>query len=306
VYQVTSPFVDYPSKLLRVMRWYAQSSAALRYGTRKHIPGLAFAHYGRQIGRQLLRNGERIGLTFLLTPVNITRYFEFQFALDCLPDKVGDCLDVSSPRLFSLYLRAHDRLASLRILNPDRRDLEETELIAKQLHLPQIELACEGVDALPGYGRQFDCIWSISVIEHIAGAYDDTHAVKLMFDVLRPGGRLILTVPVDRTHWDETRAQPVYGDAASIETTEEHFFQRFYTAETIQKRLLAPIGRSPTRIAWFGETEPGRFHRYVERWMVEGTAATIDDPREIADFYRSYASWNEMPGVGVCGILLEK
>jgi len=69
------------------------------------IPGLEFAHFGRQIGWKLLYSGQvNMGLTYILAPLITVRYFEFPFALACLPNKLGDCLDVGSPRLFSLYV----------------------------------------------------------------------------------------------------------------------------------------------------------------------------------------------------------
>lgn len=295
----------YPRKLGRFLHWYAQADAALQYGARRQIPGMAFARFGRQIGRRLLPHAPRSALEYRLTPVHITRYFEFQFALECLPPNAGACLDVSSPRLFGLYVAAGRRHASLRIINPDRADLDETRRLVQWLRLPSITLACEAVDAVAQYESQFDTIWSISVVEHIAGAYDDTHAVQLLFAALRPGGRLILTVPVDQRDWEEFRAPDaaLRGEGAPGEA---QFFQRFYTAEAIERRLLAPLGRRPARVAWFGEREAGRFQEYVARWRAEGPAVTVEDPREIADRYRYFDSWAEMPGVGVCALLLEK
>jgi hypothetical protein len=59
-------------------------------------------------------------------------------------------------------------------------------------------------------------------------------------------------------------------------------------------------------IRWFGEKTPGRFHAYIARWLQEGIAATVDGPREIADHYQVFDSWDAMPGVGVAGLLFQK
>lgn len=57
---------------------------------------------------------------------------------------------------------------------------------------------------------------------------------------------------------------------------------------------------------WFGEKTPGHFHAYVARWRRDGLQATVDDPLDVARNYRSYASFADMPGFGVCGLLFVK
>ena len=49
------------------------------------------------------------------------------------------------------------------------------------------------------------------MIEHIAGAIDDSAAMKLMYSRLRPGGRLIVTTMLDHESRDEFRGEDVYG-----------------------------------------------------------------------------------------------
>ena len=72
----------------------------------------------------------------------------------------------------------------------------------KNLHLEALDLRSALSD-----GKTYDCIWSLSVVEHIAGQYDDRYAIQAMYKALEPGGRMILTVPVDRLFWDEYRVQ---------------------------------------------------------------------------------------------------
>ena len=63
--------------------------------------GKAFNYFGRQFGWKLLRKKIRAGYSYLINPVSSFRYFELPFALSVLPENLGRCLDVSSPRLFS-------------------------------------------------------------------------------------------------------------------------------------------------------------------------------------------------------------
>jgi cyclopropane fatty-acyl-phospholipid synthase-like methyltransferase len=150
---------------------------------------------------------------------------------------------------------------------------------------------------------QFDAAWSISVVEHITGTYDDRDTMRWLFRSLRPGGRLIVTVPVDRQAWDEYRDQVYYGQAGESSSIERHFFQRFYDSASIQERLIAPIGQAPARIEWYGERVAGHFHTYIKRWQQEGFAVIANDASEFARSYKLYDRWDDMPGFGVCGLL---
>ncbi len=129
--------------------------------------------------------------------------------------------------------------------------------------------------------------------------------VRWMFDALKPGGHLILTVPVDRRYWIEYREIDHYGTQAPMQDG-NYFFQRFYDERALCGRLIESIGHAPVLTRWFGEKTPGRFHAYIAQWMREGIAATVDSPREIADHYQHFDSWQAMPGVGVAGLLFEK
>lgn len=292
--------------LLSRLRLYFRSYAAFRYAIKCAGPGLEFGRFGKKLGWQLFLQGVRSGLNYIVTPVDLVRYFEFPFAFACLLKPPGQCLDVSSPRLFSLYVARQFPSARLHLLNPDAQDLSETAEIARRLKIRNIHPTLAAVDRLPYLQKKYDCIWSISVVEHISGRYEDSDAVQVMYDALTTGGRLILTVPVDRTFWDEYRAEGYYGIAAHHVKNGNYFFQHFYDKSAIWDRLLAPIGKEPQIVRWFGETSPGRFMEYTERWIREGNACTVDSPKEIVDHYREFATYEEMPGIGVCGLLIEK
>jgi SAM-dependent methyltransferase len=291
--------------MIHWLRLYGRALAATRYASKEQVPGLEFASFGRRMGWRLIGRMPRLGARYLLTPVDIVRYFEFGFAADCLPASPGGCLDVSSPRLFSFYVAATRPSAHITVLNPDADDLAETRSAAKELDLITLETRPGGTDALKTCSGAYDTAWSLSVVEHIAGAYDDREAVRWMFDALKPGGLLILTVPVDRRFWIEYRDIDHYGTQAPLENG-KYFFQRFYDAQALHSRLIESIGHDPVTTRWFGEKTPGRFHAYVARWLQEGIAATVDGPREIADHYQLFDSWEAMPGVGVAGLLFQK
>jgi SAM-dependent methyltransferase len=270
---------------------------------------MEFDAYGRQLGWRVLSRGgiamAREAAFLLISPVSITRYFEYPFVFQYLPDRPGVCLDVSSPGLLGLYVADKRLVKSLEIINPDKRDISQTSSIVKLLQLDNVSCTNAAIDAFANRGPSFDCIWSISVIEHISGAYDDSGAMKMMYDLLKPGGRLIVTTPVDRKFYEEYREEDTYR-LDSAKSGGSYFFQRVYDEAALRARLFAPIGVQPAVTRWFGEKAQGQYRKYEKRWVSEGLSCTADDSREICDNYREFRSWDEMPGHGVCGFVVQK
>lgn len=282
----------------------ARSLAAARYAARTGASGIEFAAFGRYLGLRALVAAERGALELLVTPVSIVRYWEFPFVLRHLPQRPGRCLDISSPRLFSFYVASRRRPTSVRMLNPDRQDADVTRRLATRLGMRAIVVQPQPVSAIEGQDELYDSIWSISVIEHIAED-GDTQAMRLMYAALAPGGTLIVTTMVDRHPWDEYRREDVYG-LGIAPNPNGRFFQHWYDESAIASRLLDPLGPIDVHVEWFGERVAGRFAEYVKDWLRRGRDRTVDDAREIADWYAPYDTWDEMPGQGVCGIVLRK
>lgn len=291
---------------ISLLRLYIRARLSAHHAAKRGLIGMEFNQFGHNLGCRLLIRACASGLGYLLNPVSSTRYFEFAFARSCLSGQPERCLDVSSPRLFSLYLADRELVHSILMVNPDIRDLCCTTRIVHRLGIDAIDVECQTVDFLSSQRETYDCIWAISVIEHIAGKYGDTGAVKLMYGALKEGGTLILTVPVDRHFWNEYRDKGYYGTQGKPMEEGKYFFQHFYDKAAIQERLLSPIEQQPRVMRWFGETSPGRFHDYIQRWICEGYNCTVEDAREMVNNYREFASWEKMPGVGVCGLAIKK
>lgn len=297
------PLVWYGKTLVgawRARRAYARARC-------RGLPKNDFYRLGRFLGWKLLSARRAIARQLLWSPVSITRYFEFDFAWRALTQDgfvPSSCLDVSSPFLFSIQVAHCWPEARVKMLNPDARDLQRTRQIRDLLHWDGIELVEAGSDFLDGESAgAYDAAWSISVVEHIAGEQgDDRDAVRRMWNVVRPGGRLIVTVPTDRQAWDEYRETDVYGLQPKSGANASYFFQRFYDEAAIHGRLIQTIGQKPARMEWFGEKMPGHFHAYIARWRREGAPATLNDPLDIAMNYQLYPSFSDMPGAGVCGL----
>lgn len=286
------------------LRQLERAVRARRYGRIHGIPGLEFDAFGRRAALRLLRAGDRTGWTYLVNPVSIVRYWEFDFVAGELPEQMDRAADIASPRLFSFWVASERPEVTIDLLNPDEADTELSKTMATALKQPRVRPVPRPVDRLEKESG-YDVIWSISVVEHIGGPYDDTDAIGMMIAALRPGGHLLLTVPVDRKHHDEYRAGDPYG--TQHEDHGRFFFQRLYDEGSARSRLTEPF-RSMRLVTqrWFGEREAGHFVRYEREWIEQGLSRTVEDPREIADHYTEYHSWEDMPGMGVCGLHLVK
>lgn len=261
---------------------------------------------GRRIGLRMLARGEAEGWEWLLHPIESVRYVEFAFANDRLSETSGPSLDISSPRLFSLH-RGLGHSGPIEMWNPDADDCVLTRRMVKLLRLPNVTVRVQGVENLrePEMAHRFGTIWSLSVVEHIEGAYSDSDAVRWMYRALRPGGRLVLTVPVDRAHRVQKSVHRQYGTQPPMPDG-GYFFQRFYDEATLRSRLVDSIGAEPIVIKWFGEREAGAFERYRTAWAEQGLRWGVGDVDSTFDIFTEYGSFEKMPGFGICGLVFEK
>ncbi|MGD2184190.1 methyltransferase domain-containing protein [Lusitaniella coriacea] len=287
-------------KLVSLSFWFR-----LRAGVK--LPGLEFDRFGRRIAWSFftLRDWGRF-LSLLTNPVSITRYFEFPFTLNAVSwEKVKNHLDISSPRLFFLYLLDQYPHLKIEILNPDLRDLEETKLYLQTL-LPErnANLVSHDATQLPYPDNHFDVITSISTIEHISDN-GDTLAVRELWRVLKPGGKLILTLPCKKKYDEEWRDTDTY-KLGSVEKGGKYFFQRFYDTRALQERIFKPLDTTLLSLEVFGENKAGSFDEYIQRWLAFGIDETIKDPYYIARDYRFFESIEMLIDVGVCGLILQK
>ena len=162
---------------LRAPALMVRSYRSWRDGRKARIPGLEFDRFGRRLGIRLALSGHiDLGASYWLNPVSNVRYFEFPFTAASVPSAARKCADVGSPRLFSLYWSRKHPDASIEMINPDARDLDETRLVAGSggIHLHYVHA---DLRILEGRPATYDAIWAISVIEHVHGAYDDRAAV---------------------------------------------------------------------------------------------------------------------------------
>lgn len=184
---------------------------------------------------RLLRHGlERQALTRLVVPLDPSRYLELPWVLEELAPAAGErVVDLASPKLLAVHLaRRGVRVTTV--------DALESEIQAwRRLAAGERNLSLEVGDgrALAYPDASFDHGYSVSVIEHIEEPGDE-QALAELARVVRPGGRVAITLPYASAYREDWRDRPTYvdhgGEAGS------YFFQRHYDDERLE-RLVAAV-----------------------------------------------------------------
>ncbi len=171
----------------------------------------------------------RVGLARLLVPLDPWRYYELGKAAE--ESFHGHCLDVASPKLLTSLLR-HEGKGDWIGVDLFRREIESWRRVD-----PRLRLEVEDATALSYADASFDHCLSISVVEHIAEE-GDAAAMAEMWRVLEPGGVLVLTTNVCAEPRELWRDDRIWGEASTT-VGGRVFYERHYTPEELERRLLA-------------------------------------------------------------------
>lgn len=264
-------------------------------------PGLRFRFECALLGFRLLFDRKKYILreaicTLLFFPMDSTRYFEFDFMWNGLASvPIGRYLDVSSPRLFPLMLLDKRPEVTAEIINPDREDLFLTEVLVGALELgDRCRLSNCLIESSDFIDESFDVITSISVVEHIPR---DTEAIASMWSLLKPGGRLLLSVPCAAVCSEQYISENFYG-ILEPGTDGYTFWQRFYDEDLLRERIF-PVTGKPHRYKVYGEKTPGSFRRNADRKMADPLYPYWREPYMMGKEYRYFESIRDLPGEGV-------
>lgn len=272
-------------------------------------PGKEYVIFGRRIARQLIAERRhspgliRSSLELLINPVALSRMYEFDFCGRHLPPRIRTALDLSSPRLFSLYQTKQRADLEIFMANPDGEDISGTDSLVTALRVSNVKTGRQSAQELNPHER-YDVAWSISVLEHIAGPTGDTDAIIKLAGAIRPGGRLIITVPVDRVYREDYRRENTYG-LPVVAQNGLFFFERRYDLESLHHRLIYPIGAKSVTLVWAGETERGWWDDYLSAWRKWGAVVRARDEYLCLRRWSWYTGWEHMPGAGICGLVFD-
>jgi SAM-dependent methyltransferase len=277
---------------------YAIAATAIRTpGMRFHREALAVAaRLVAKGGTQLLGQAGRLALY----PMDSTRYFEFDWTWNTLMrlGRVSDYLDISSPRLFPLCYVRRSEIGRAVLVNPDAADLAATEAWVSALGLSgKCRLRRQSVESLDAGDGRFDVITSISVFEHIA---DEQAALMAVRRLLKPGARLLLTLPCAADGYDQYRDFDEYG-LGTPDADGRYFFQRFYDLVSLRERVFVALGE-PRQMVVYGEREPGFFGRNAEAKMRGLPYPFWREGYMMGRHFQTFPSIDALPGEGVVAL----
>lgn len=203
--------------------------------------------------RQLHRHNGKLGLHRVLKSMGYERSAELPYVVGLLQDRLDrplDLLDIGtgdSVLPSFLLARTNWNIWCVDKYSWVRKQSQYASRVAPEkagnLHVVERDF----LDFQPG--SLFDVISCISVIEHFEGDLD-SRAMAKAATLLRPGGLLILTTPVNEGHAKNFfRAGKVYGARSQGGT----FYQRHYDAASLRSRLIAPSGLTEAHRIYFGE-----------------------------------------------------
>ena len=188
------------------------------------------------LGLRALRHGnrEREAIVRVVIPLDPSRYLELPWALEALAAEAGEqVLDLASPKLLAVVLAQR----GVEVTSVDELDVEVERWRRLAGHVPKLELVRADGRALPFGDAEFDHACSVSVLEHIPEPGDEEALRELAWRV-RPGGRIVLTMPYADTAREDWVDEAKYVDHGEGEAG-KHFFQRWYDDAGIERLLDA-------------------------------------------------------------------
>lgn len=197
-------------------------------------------------------------MTRCLIPLDPSRYLEFPDAVRELAPGVGErVLDLASPKLVAVELARR----GAEVTSVDA--LEAEVAVWRSLARARRGLSFEVADGrqLPFPDRSFDHAYSISVLEHVQGT-GDGEVLSELARVVRPRGRVVVTLPYASRYREDWRDAPVYGSPEPVNG--RYFFERWY--DDTRLRELASAAPSLQLVA-------SRISRMAPNWHLLYTRA---------------------------------
>ena len=184
-----------------------------------------------RLGLRHLRT--RHGLIRVLIPLDPSRYLELPAARRELAARPGDrVLDLASPKLLAVALAR----AGVDVMSVDAMAPEIAAWRRLADGIPNVRFEVADGRELPFADESFDHAYSISVLEHIAEPGDE-QALAELARVVRPGGRVFVTLPHAQRYREDWRDAPVYADRGA--SGGRYFFQRWYDPARVDRLVAA-------------------------------------------------------------------
>jgi SAM-dependent methyltransferase len=217
--------------------------------------------------RHLLRRGySREAVVRVVIPLDPSRYLELPWAMQALAPATGSrVLDLGSPKLLAVALAR----GGAHVTTVDEHEGEIASWRALTDREANLELVVADGRALPFADESFDHATSISVLEHVAGDDGDARALAELARCVRPGGRVVLTLPYAAEARTEFRQTPAYADHGVRDEAGRSFFQRWYDAASVERlvRAVPPLELASCTVARMAPNWSAAYNRSFP-WLV--------------------------------------
>jgi len=210
---------------------------------------------GVGVGLRTLRREPMLGLKRLALPVSYWRSAEFAYACRQLRLPPGArVFDLGSPKdLAALLARQRGYEVVATDILPEAIDESRRYALAQGIDgrgPGRVHSELQDGRALTYPDASFDAAFSVSVLEHIPDG-GDSQAIRELLRIVRPGGRVVVTVPFDRSYRETFVDGPVY--ERSPVGSEKVFFERHYDRTALASRLFAPGVAEVVDLGFWGE-----------------------------------------------------
>jgi SAM-dependent methyltransferase len=179
----------------------------------------------------LLRHGYlREAVIRLVVPLDPSRYLELPWARRELAARPGELvLDLASPKLLAVVLARQ----GVEVVSVDQL---ESEIEAWRKLAPEVRFEVADGRSLPFEDASFAHAYSVSVLEHIPEGGDEI-ALRELARVVRPGGRVVVTLPFAAEYREDWRDRDLYAEGE--ERGGRYFFQRWYDEKRLDRLSAA-------------------------------------------------------------------
>lgn len=195
--------------------------------------------FGITAALSLAMAGRRIeALKVAISPLGYWRFVPIAYLLHYAGQiKACRILDVSSPKLVSLYLARQNGCEVHAIDLDDQKLVSRWGVAAKALKLKNYNVSFQDARHLQFPDSYFDLAYSISVIEHIP-ENGDTQALQEVHRVLKSGGLALIEIPYRRKGEEVYRLYDSKG--APTASGQPQFYERHYDSISLERRLTVP------------------------------------------------------------------
>jgi SAM-dependent methyltransferase len=202
----------------------------------------------------------------LVIPLDPSRYIEMPQAIELLGALPGQrVLDLASPKLVAVALAGR----GVDVTSVDLHEPEIKTCRALAGDLPGVRFQLGDGRALPFPNGSFDHAYSVSVLEHIPDD-GDFQALGELARVVRPGGRVVLTMPFAQEYREDWHERAEYTEIRERRERDGDrpvfFFQRWNDRARLEQ-LLAFVPELCVENMDVGDVRPRALARAFERWF---------------------------------------